>query len=375
MNVAFIIDKFDVGGTQRQLILLANSLAARNIGNVMMVCLQREGPLAVELSQNIELVNLGLTRIYGIDAFRQMFSLRKRLKEWRCDVIHSFLPSANIFGALLGKLSGIPVIVSRRDIGIYHSKLWQYLEEKVAYHLAGSVVCVSNEVKDILLVREPSLKRKTSVLPNAIDINLSDGYAQSVSVTLPVKEYMVTVGNIKPVKAYDFLMETLPGIEGNIVVIGTGEYRNKGKDLERMRELAEANGFKDKIFFVGHKDPPEIAAIVKNALFAIHPSYSEGMSNAILEYMVHGNAVVCRDILANRELVTEGENGLLFKDMSDFTEKTNLLWRDVGKREEMADNARQFICNNHSIDSIMTLCIGTYNEVIKACSTNKNTSN
>ena len=364
MNVAFIIDKFDVGGTQRQLILLANSLAARNIGNVMMVCLQREGPLAVELSKNIELVNLSLTRIYGGDALRQMFLLRKRLIEWRCDVIHAFLPSANIFGALLGKLSGIPVIVSRRDIGIYHSKLWQYLEEKVAYQLAKSVICVSNEVKDILLDREPSLKNKVSVLPNAVDINLSDGYAQSVLVSLPVKEYMVTVGNIKPVKAYDFLMDALAGIDGNVVVIGTGEYRNAGKDLERMRELAESRGYKDKILFVGHKDPCEIAVIVKNALFAIHPSYSEGMSNAILEYMVHGNAVVCRDILANRELVTEGKNGLLFKELSDFTVKVNLLWCDAEKRKVMADKARQFICDNHSVDSIMVQCINKYNEFV-----------
>jgi glycosyltransferase involved in cell wall biosynthesis len=364
MNVAFIIDKFDVGGTQRQLILLANNLMTRNIGKVMVICLQREGPLAVEISRDIQIVNLRLTRIYGAEAFSQMLSLRTRLKEWRCDVIHSFLPSANIFGSLIGKLSGIPVIVSRRDIGIYHSKLWQRVEEKVAYHLAKSVVCVSNEVKDILLVREPALKNKTTVLPNAIDISRADEYARSVAVTLPVKEYMVTVGNIKPVKAYDFLMESLSDIEGNIVVVGTGEHRNAGKDLERMREIAESSGYKDKIFFVGHKDPPEIAAIVKHALFAIHPSYSEGMSNAILEYMVHGNAVVCRDLPANRELVTAGVNGFLFKKHSDFAEKVNLLWRNSDKRQEMAEEARRFVCNNHGVDSIMSRCINKYNEVI-----------
>lgn len=364
MNVAFIIDKFDVGGTQRQLILLANSLATRKVGKVMMVCLQREGALAVELSPDIQLVNLGLKRIYGAEAFSQMLSLRKRLKEWQCDVIHAFLPSANIFGSLLGKLSDIPVIVSRRDIGIYHSRLWQYLEEKVAYRLAKSIVCVSNEVKDILLAREPALKSKTSVIPNAIDINCADGYAQSVVVTLPVKDYMVAVGNIKPVKGYDFLLEALSGMEGNVVVIGTGEHRNAGKELELMRELAEKNGVGGKIYFVGHKDPPELAAIVKNARFAIHPSYSEGMSNAILEYMVHGNTVVCRDILANRELVTEGENGYLFRELADFKDKVNLLWRNSEKRLEMAEKARRFVSNNHGIDNIMNMSLNKYNEVV-----------
>ncbi len=365
MNVAFIIDKFDVGGTQRQLILLANRLAALNIGRVMMVCLQREGPLASELSQDIQLVNLGLTRIYGATALSRMLDLRKDLKEWHCDVIHSFLPSANIFGAFLGKLSSIPVIVSRRDIGIYHSRLWQYLEEKVAFHLAQSIVCVSHEVKEILLAREPSLSGKTSVIPNAIDVKQADAFAQSVEAKLSVDNYIVTVGNIKPVKAYDFLMEALQGIEGRVVVIGTGEHRNAGKDLERMRDLAAAIGQQDKIFFIGHRDPPEIAAIVKNALFSVHPSYSEGMSNAILEYMVHNNAVVCRDIPANRELISDGENGFLFTGLVDFVEKVNLLLRSSEMRRGMSRKARQFVCANHDVDRIMTLCINKYNEVIK----------
>lgn len=364
MNVAFIIDKFEVGGTQRQLILLANNLAKRNIGKVMMICLQREGPLAVELSRDIQLVDLELTRIYGAAALIQMLSLRTRLKAWRCDVIHSFLPSANIFGSLLGRLSGIAAIVSRRDIGIYHGRLWQHIEEKIAYPLAKSVVCVSNEVRDVLLIREPALKNKTSVLPNAIDIKGADEYARSAAANLPVREYMVTVGNIKPVKAYDFLLESLSDMEGNIVVIGTGEHRNAGKDLERMRDIARASGYENRIFFVGHKDPPEIAAILENARFAIHPSYSEGMSNSILEYMVHCNAVVCRDLPANRELVTAGVNGFLFTGRSDFAEKANLLWHDADKRREMGERARQFVCDNHGVESILTRCIDKYREVV-----------
>jgi glycosyltransferase involved in cell wall biosynthesis len=361
MNVAFVIDKFDVGGTQRQLILLANRLAGLRIGKVMMICLQREGPLAVELSKDIELVNLGLRRVYGANAFRQMLRMRSYLREWQCHVIHSFLPSANIYGALLGKISGLPVVVSRRDIGIYHSKLWQYIEEKVAYRLAARIVCVSHEVQDILVKREPDLKKKTQVVTNAIDIEEADRYAQTADVILPHGEYIVTVGNIKPVKAYDFLMEALPGIKGRIVVIGTGEHRNAGKDLERMREEAESLGFQDKIIFLGHKDPPEIAAIVKNAIFAVHPSYSEGMSNAILEYMLHNNAVVCRDIPANRELVTEEVNGYLFTGLLDFTEQVNRLVDDHALRLRLAENARTFVCTNHGLDEVMAIYANLYN--------------
>lgn len=360
MNIAFLIDKFEVGGTQRQLILLANRLAAMKLGKVMMICLQREGALARELSSEIELVNLGLGRVYGAAAMRQMTRLRSRLHAWKCDVLHSFLPSANIFCAVLGRVAHIPTVVSRRDVGIYHSKVWRVVEEKFAYRLATSVICVSNEVRDILLQREPHLRPRTTVVPNAIDIEAADRFAQSVAVEVPAGDYMVAVGNIKPVKAYDFLMEALPGLKGKVVVIGTGEHRNKGKDLERMRNQAEAVGLQDKILFVGHKDPPQIAAIVKRAAFAIHPSYSEGMSNAILEYMVHGNAVVCRDILANRELVDDGVTGYLFKGIPDFTEQVNHLVEEPERRAEMGLSARKFVVEHHGLDRIMSTYVEHY---------------
>jgi L-malate glycosyltransferase len=360
MNVAFIIDKFDVGGTQRQLILLANRLAEMGWGKVLVLCLQRSGPLAVELSDKIEVVALGLQRVYGIESLRSIRRLRVFLRTWECHILHTFLSSANIYGAILGKTTGVPVVVSRRDVGIYPGKFWQFLEEKVAYRLADSIVCVSREVQDILLEHNRVLQNKTMVIPNAIDVESADRSAYSEDVALPSGEYIVTVGNIKPVKAYDFLLESLPGIKGKVVVIGTGEHGNAGRDLERMRSEAAAAGFQEKILFLGHKDPPDVSAIVRKAAFAIHPSYSEGMSNAILEYMVHNNAVVCRDIPANRELVREGENGFLFVGLQDFTEKVNHLLEDVQLRLTMAENARRFVSDNHGLIKIMSIYVKLY---------------
>jgi glycosyltransferase involved in cell wall biosynthesis len=363
MKVAFLIDKLDVGGTQRQLILLANSLAALPNTEVRVICLQHRGQLAAELSPKIQLAALGLRRAYGPTALREMRRLRVALRSWRCDVLHSFLPSANILGALVGRLTRIPAVVSRRDVGLYPSRAWQALEETVAYRLAARITCVSHEVANRLVASRPALRGKTLVIPNAVDVEAADRLAQSPGVATPQGDYVVTVGNIKPVKAYDFLLEAAPAFKSKVVVIGTGELGNVYRDLERMRGEVEALGLRDRVEFIGHRAPSDVAVIARRAIFAIHPSYSEGMSNAILEYMVHYNAVVCRDLPANRELIADGERGYLFSDLTDFAEKVRRLESDAALRERLAENARSYVCRNHGLMTLLETHQRTYSEL------------
>jgi glycosyltransferase involved in cell wall biosynthesis len=365
MNVAFLIDKLDVGGTQRQLLLLANTLAALPDTAVRVICLQHRGRLADELSPKIDLVALDLRRAYGPAALGQMGRLRAALRSWRCDVLHTFLPSANIFGALLGRMARLPVVVSRRDVGLYPSRFWQALEETLAYRLAARITCVSHDVANRLLAARPALRRKTLVVPNGIDVEGADRLAEVPGVAAPEGDYVVTVGNIKRVKAYDFLIEAAPSFKSNVVVIGTGEHGNVHKDLERMREEVGSRGLQDRVRFVGHRDPSQIAVIARKATFAIHPSYAEGMSNAILEYMVHYNAVVCRDLPANRELIANGERGYLFADLADFAEKVRRLESDAVLREKLAENARSYVCRNHGLEALVASHQRVYREVRK----------
>lgn len=360
MNIAFMIDKLSVGGTQRQLILLANKLAEIQAGNIMVICLQRQGPLADELSEKIDVVSLGLDRVYGVKAIVQMLRLRAILQERQCQLLHAFLPSANIFGALLGIICTIPTVVSRRDVGIYPNKYWQCLEEKVAFRLATSIVCVSREVKDLLLLKEQTLSEKTILVPNAVERVRADGDTVTQSYSVIDEPYIVTVGRITPVKGFDLLLDVASGINGKVVVIGAGD------DLEKLKRSTKDKGLQDKIEFLGHKNPHQIAAIVSRASFAVHPSYSEGMSNAILEYMVYGNAVVCRDLAANRELISHGKTGFLFRENLDFVEYVNTLIGDPQLRADMAEKARLFVKENHSVESILARYSELYQKLVTA---------
>jgi L-malate glycosyltransferase len=358
VHIVFLIDKLGIGGTERQLVLWANRLNERRLARVSIVCLMSLGTLSAEVSKEIEIVNLSLTRIYGIDALRALIRLRRWCRAERVDLVQSLLTSANNFGGLLGKLSGTRVVASRRDVGIYPGYWWQKLEEKWAFHAVDSVICVSETVRTQLLQNDPRLDRKLSVIPNAIDVEAVDRLAQDSTMPPISQPYIVAVGRITPVKAYDFLLDTAPRINGQVVVIGGGP------DLEHFRRTVRDRGLDDKLNFVGEKSLLETAVLIRHAAFAIHPSYSEGMSNAILEYMTHGKAVVCRDLGGNRELITHGQSGFLFGGETDFLEQVNRLIREPELRNSMGLAARHRIVVQHQLDAILGRYLTHYQNLV-----------
>jgi L-malate glycosyltransferase len=70
-------------------------------------------------------------------------------------------------------------------------------------------------------------------------------------------------------------------------------------------------------------------------------SESEGLSNAVIEYMWLGTPTVCTDVGGNPEIVHDGETGLLVPpfDVAALTERIDRLLADPAMRVRMADRA------------------------------------
>jgi glycosyltransferase involved in cell wall biosynthesis len=83
-----------------------------------------------------------------------------------------------------------------------------------------------------------------------------------------------------------------------------------GPDREMLEALASELGVSARVTFRGFiRDKEKIRALVRHAgVFAL-PSAREGLPIALLEAMAVGSAVVCTDIPAMAEVVTDGEDG------------------------------------------------------------------
>lgn len=87
--------------------------------------------------------------------------------------------------------------------------------------------------------------------------------------------------------------------------------------------------------------PPEArATVLGGADVVLNTSAHEGMSNAVLEAMLAGRAVLASGIPGNRAVIRDAETGLLFSGAEDFAARAERLARDAGLRARLGGAAR-----------------------------------
>lgn len=100
------------------------------------------------------------------------------------------------------------------------------------------------------------------------------------------------------------------GFEFHIELAGSGPLEQK------LREQIERDGLALRVTLHGQLTYP--FALLQRSDYLVLPSESEGISRAGLEALFFGVPCILRDVDANRELITRGYNGQLFRKDSDL---------------------------------------------------------
>ena len=158
-----------------------------------------------------------------------------------------------------------------------------------------------------------------------------------------------------------------------IVDIGYIGRFNEQKNLELLVNAAKEAGLSLHLYGGGEQETKlrqmcndsncNIFGWVKNAnvpnllnqfnLFVL-PSLYEGNPKSLLEAMSCGCAVIASDVPGNREIVTNGENGLLCSlEAESLRRCISKLLNDSDLRKELGKNARRYIIEKHSLKSYL----------------------
>src|SRR5262249_9559244 len=83
-------------------------------------------------------------------------------------------------------------------------------------------------------------------------------------------------------------------------------------------------------------------------------SKSEGMSNALLEYMAAGRAIVATRVGANERLLRNGEDGLLIapNSLSELVAAIERLLQDATLTRRLGESARRNVCAEFSREAM-----------------------
>src|SRR5262245_57722735 len=209
LSVLFLIDQLaGLGGGEASLIKIIRHLSRKEFHCSVVTLSARVNPrIACQLACPLHV--LPVRRAFGLDSLRAAQQLRRLIRTDRIDIVHTFFETANLWGGLVSKLGGGPVLVSsRRDMGILRRSLKHRLGYKIINRLCDKVVAVSNAVRDVTLEQEGIARDKMVTLYNGVDLaGISSTPADDqwrtqhrCALTDPV---IASVGNIRRVKGMD----------------------------------------------------------------------------------------------------------------------------------------------------------------------------
>lgn len=177
------------------------------------------------------------------------------------------------------------------------------------------------------------------IVPNAVTFSPSDLSHQDARTRIGIPgTLIVSVGRLVPWKGFRMLIKIMPQLlELNqffrLVIVGDGPERDV------LRTMAKNLGLEKKVFIVGSKSHEELPIYLAAAdLFVLNTGY-EGFSHQIIEAMAAGVPVITTTAGGNREVISQGENGLMVKYNDEFNlrEAIRALWDMPELREQMSE--------------------------------------
>jgi glycosyltransferase involved in cell wall biosynthesis len=241
-------------------------------------------------------------------------------------------------GYVTNKLTGLPYFAWIRggDYYLMNEVWWKRWMMRVV--LADTLVLAqSAEIRDDVAADFEEVDYEIEVLGNAVSIpdETSDGTG------------VLYVGRLASKKGLEYLLKAIADVEAHLTIVGDGPERAR---LERLADKVGAD-----VDFVGEVDPGEVGQYYRSAsVFVLPSTEGEGMPNVVLEAMAWGLPVVATDSGGVPSLIDDGSNGYLvpMRDAEALAERIQAVLADADHAAQMGQNARAFVEEEHSWDSL-----------------------
>ncbi|SDB06802.1 glycosyltransferase [Eubacterium oxidoreducens] len=191
---------------------------------------------------------------------------------------------------------------------LYSNRPKEYIEaQRKLYEKYDCVVGVSEQVTQSFENYFPGIK--TTTIYNIVDDEMIREKSQQ-EIDLPPKDEMtlLTVGRLVEVKGYDRLITSLglikkKGYRFHLYMIGEGEER------EKLSQLIEENDLTEEVTMLGLLQNPY--AYMKKADYLVITSYAEGFSTVAVEALLCELPILTTDCAGMKEIFGESECGII----------------------------------------------------------------
>jgi glycosyltransferase involved in cell wall biosynthesis len=316
---------------------------------------------------------LPLRRTYDLNALRVAWQISRLIKTEKVSIVHTFFHTSDLWGGMIAKLSGCPVLISsRRDMGFSRSSKHQ-LAYKLLRGMFDQVQTVSDEVRSFSIASDGLAPAKVVTLRNGVDLDevQESPLLKRSDSSLGVEDashVIATVGNIRPVKGTDILIRTAARVCEHFpraVFLAIGR-ANDSQYFREIQELTNSLGLSRNVRFLGLRN--DVLSILKTSDMFFLPSRSEGLSNALLEAMACNLPCVVTDVGGSAEVVDHGKSGFLVPSENPelAAERIIGLLRDSHGAREMGQAGRRIIEDRFTAQGMVGRLVGFYDRLLEA---------
>jgi glycosyltransferase involved in cell wall biosynthesis len=355
MKILLVIDNLGSGGAQRQMVNLACALSTRGHHiefftyypqNFYRPILEKTG-IQVHLRQKTSRFSVA-----------PVVALRKLIGQSRPDIVLAFLNTPNLYAefACIGHRE-TKLVVSERSM-YPQGKLaliWRLMQE---FHRLSNMITVNSQHQRKRMVELfPWMTKKIKTIYNGYDLEkFAPAAAQTVNPPLQVR--FLAVATIVANKNMLGLAKALAicrnrhGFLPRVSWAGRcdGTLQNQNAFLE-VTNFIEKEKLAEVWQWLGERK--DIATLLQHHDALVHPSFFEGLPNAVCEALSCGRPVLLSRVCDHPRLIDEGVTGFMFDPEAPET-IADTIYRfaklSVKARIDMGVNARKFAEKELSLD-------------------------
>ncbi len=334
------------------------------VGKITIITRKFSSTRAYEKQENIEVYRVPWIRgfylrnpSFNISAFFKALTLD-------FDIILSQGPVSSLLGGFLAIIKKRKLVA--RPAGISYvqpqyggiAKGLIFLLEKISYRKVDAAVFLSEDEKQQFKKKMGYLPKRYVIIPTGVEVTeVSKKDVKKIEEELGIGGTITVtfIGRLIGVKGIEIFIQALKDLKEDHKALIVGD----GPEREKLQNMVKEHGLEDKVIFTGWRS--DIPAILAASDVFVLPSYSEGLSIALLEAMAAGRACVVTDIGLP---VNNGETALVIPpgDPENLARAIETLITDEKLREKLGRNAREEVKRVYSWEKAADGYVRVFNQ-------------
>ena len=361
MKIMFFIDTMVSGGKERRLTELMRALKIRQDIDFELVIMSKDVHYKEVFDLGINIHYIIRKRKKDISVFSRFYKL---CANYRPDIIHCWDSMTAVYLVLICKLLHIKLVngmvVSAPEQQNILNPSW--LRARLTFPFSD--VVLGNSMAGLLGYKAPN--KKSVVIYNGFNFDRTQNLISEEIIRKQINtdsNYLIAMVasfvEYKDFKTYYLAAKIILERRRDVTFLAIGadtdstESRNIIGDeyIEHFRLLGKIS---------------DVESFVNAVDICVLSTFTEGISNSILEYMALGKPVIATAGGGTNEIVINNITGFLIKqsDPEELARKMEILLNDANLRTKMGLAGKERIINEFSIDQMVRKCIELYKKVM-----------